>query len=118
MMLTQDPYPAGFQNLKIGTRIPLEHPDSNPPVSYLDIGTNISSRLYVQADVLRLDVHADISNLAAQEKDTKAGQPIVRQMVISGSSVIVPGKPLVIGSVDDPNSNREFQLEVTATKLN
>jgi hypothetical protein len=29
----------------------------------------------------------------------------------------LPGKPMVVGSVDDPNSKREFQLEVTVTKL-
>jgi hypothetical protein len=29
----------------------------------------------------------------------------------------VPGKPMVIGSVDDPDSKRTFQLEVTVTKL-
>jgi hypothetical protein len=38
-------------------------------------------------------------------------------MVIIGSTIIIPGKPVIIGSVADPNSNREFQLEVTATKL-
>jgi hypothetical protein len=31
--------------------------------------------------------------------------------------LLVVGKPIVIGSVDDPNSNRQFQLEVTVTKL-
>jgi len=29
----------------------------------------------------------------------------------------LPGKPMVVGSVDDPNSKREFQLEVMVTKL-
>jgi len=29
----------------------------------------------------------------------------------------MPGKAMVIGSVDDPNSKRQFQLEVTVTKL-
>ena len=27
------------------------------------------------------------------------------------------GKPVIIGAVDDPNSNRQFQLEATATRL-
>jgi hypothetical protein len=29
----------------------------------------------------------------------------------------VPGKPTVIDSVDDPDSRRTFQMEVTVTKL-
>ncbi len=30
---------------------------------------------------------------------------------------LVEGKPLLVGTADDPNSNREFQLEVTVTEL-
>jgi hypothetical protein len=29
----------------------------------------------------------------------------------------VLGKSIIIGSADDPNSRRQFQLEVTVTKL-
>jgi len=43
--------------------------------------------------------------------------PFVRQIKISGVTLLVTGKPIIIGSMDDPNSNREFQLEVTATNL-
>ena len=35
----------------------------------------------------------------------------------SGSTLALLGKPMVMGSVDDPNSKRQFQLEVTMTKL-
>jgi hypothetical protein len=31
--------------------------------------------------------------------------------------VALLGKPMLLGSVDDPNSKRQFQLEVTVTKL-
>ena len=30
---------------------------------------------------------------------------------------MVTDKPILVGTVDDPNSNREFQLEVTIVKL-
>jgi hypothetical protein len=43
--------------------------------------------------------------------------PIVRQIKISGSTLLVVAKPILIGSMDDPNSKRQFQLEVTVTKL-
>jgi hypothetical protein len=32
-------------------------------------------------------------------------------------TVLTPGKPQMITSVDDPNSNKRFQVEVTATKV-
>jgi hypothetical protein len=31
--------------------------------------------------------------------------------------VALPGKSTVVGVVDDPNSKRQFQLEVTVSKL-
>jgi hypothetical protein len=43
--------------------------------------------------------------------------PVLRQLRISGATIVTTGKPIVIGVVDDPNSKRQFQLEVTATKL-
>jgi len=43
--------------------------------------------------------------------------PIISQIKINGTTQLVIGKPMIIGSGDDPYSNRQFQLEVTATKL-
>jgi hypothetical protein len=34
-----------------------------------------------------------------------------------GRTLALPSKPMVVGSVDDPNSKRQFQLEVMVTKL-
>jgi hypothetical protein len=42
---------------------------------------------------------------------------VVRQIKISGDTLLVVGKAIMIGSADDPNSKRQFQLEVTVTKL-
>jgi hypothetical protein len=42
---------------------------------------------------------------------------VIRQLKIGGSTLVVVGKPMVLGIVDDPNSKRQFQLEVTMTKL-
>lgn len=108
-------FDRSFRELKIGSRVPVDQGAGQ--FQYIDIGTNISSRLYPHADELVLDVKADISNMAPAEDDAKSSHPIVRQMVIGGSMKLIPGKPLVVGSVDDPSSTHTFQLEVTATKL-
>jgi hypothetical protein len=42
---------------------------------------------------------------------------VIRQLKISAGTLAQLGKPMVVGSVDDPNSKRQFQLEVTVTKL-
>jgi len=102
--------------LKIGTRVPVE--DKQGVVQYIDVGTNIVGRLHTRNGQLELIVHTDMSNFAIPEQvQGHDSHPVIRQMKISGSTVVLPGKPMVIGSVDDPNSKRQFQVEVTVTKL-
>ena len=43
--------------------------------------------------------------------------PLLRQLQINGSTVVLPSKPMTVGVVDDPNSKRQFQLVVTVTKI-
>jgi len=111
--------------IKIGTRVPVAiSPNSGkgsgdqPLFQYLDVGTSIWAQLREHGDELMLVVRAEVSNL-----DVDSGQasgvsaPVVRQIKISGDTLLVTGKPILIGSADDPNSKRQFQLEVTLTKL-
>ena len=104
-----------FQDLKIGTRIPVELKQGE--MQYIDVGTNISARLVETADALQLEVRADLSNFAAPDQQRPAAMPLLRQLRINGTTIVTSGKPMVIGAVDDPNSKRQYQLEVTATKL-
>jgi hypothetical protein len=110
---------AGSANeTKIGTRVPVSiGPQSQ--YQYMDVGTNIWANLREGGDEVQLEVRSDMSNLdMSSAHDHYTGSaPIVRQIQINGSTLLVTGKSIVIGAVDDPNSNREFQLEVTATKL-
>lgn len=102
--------------LKIGTRIPVEIKQGE--FQYIDVGTNISCRIQERADGLQLSVRTEISNFAVPDQQAGSStHPLLRQLAIRGSTVALLGKPIVVGSVDDPNSKREFQVEVTATRL-
>ena len=109
--------------IKIGTRVPVSSGSSSSPATaqyqYLDIGTNIWSQLREHGDELILVVKGEISNLDVETGEHSGAflPPVVRQIKINGSTLLVLGKPIMIGSVDDPNSRRQFQLEVTVTKL-
>jgi len=103
------------QELKIGTRVPVESGDGK--FDYLDVGTNIRARLVSFKLPMSMDVRAEISNFATPDESPRNGHPLLRQMVISGNPTVITDKPIIIGSVDDPNSKREYQLEVTVTKL-
>ncbi|HKN36770.1 MAG TPA: hypothetical protein VJX16_26305 [Terriglobales bacterium] len=106
---------AGDANeVKIGTRVPVEFKQGE--FQYLDVGTKIWCRLGEQGEHLVLTVHGEITNFASPDQQGKV-MPLMRQLAINASTLTMPGKAMVIGSVDDPNSKRQFQLEVTVTKL-
>lgn len=102
--------------LKIGTRIPVDAGQNT--FQYVDVGTNIWAEISERSDGVALSVRAENSNLALPEQGEVHGdRPVIRQLKISASTLALPGKPMIVGSVDDPNSKRQFQLEVTVTKL-
>jgi hypothetical protein len=112
----------GDQNeIKIGTRVPVEVKQGE--IQYLDVGTSIWSRLRDRADVqwlsndVMLNIRSDLSNFAIPDQQAQAMRPTIRQIKIDSSVIATPGKQIVVGSADDPNSKRQFQLEVLVTKL-
>jgi hypothetical protein len=122
------------QEVKIGTRIPVatgSFPANAPSgitsgnsvintqFQYMDIGTHIWCTMKEHSDALELQAGGEISNIDSGPGQETNGlsNPVVRQIKIVGGTIVVPGKPIVIGSADDPTSKRQFQLEVTVTKL-
>jgi hypothetical protein len=103
-----------WSEIKIGTRVPVKPAEGT--FQYIDLGTNISCELDEQDGDISLDVRSDFSNLSSPEEQ-HSSPPIIRQIKINGRTIATPGKPVVIGAVDDPNSNRQFQLEATVTRL-
>ena len=99
--------------IKIGTRVPVE--SGQGQYQYMDVGTSIWCRIGERPDGIPVSVKAEISNFAVP--DHESGHPVIRQLKINASTLALLGKPMIIGSVDDPNSKRQFQLEVTVTKL-
>jgi hypothetical protein len=107
----------GGSEIRIGTRVPVEAKEGE--FQYLDVGTNINARISEQRGQMALTVRAEISNFAMPEQGQEKhdSRPVLRELKISGSTLLPLGKPMIIGSVDDPSSKRQFQLEVTVTKL-
>jgi hypothetical protein len=118
---------AGSSNeIKIGTRVPVVTGRAEPGAAnamnaqwqYVDVGTSIWAYLRENkdgSDDWQLEVKSEVSDI---DKGAEAAvAPIIRQMKINGTTLLVTGRPIVIGTMDDPNSSRQFQLEVTVTKL-
>ena len=106
----------GSNELKIGTRVPVESKQGE--FQYIDVGTSIWSKVEERNGAIDLSIRAEISNFANPEQTPGHDMlPLLRQLKISAGTLAVVGKPMVVGSVDDPNSKRQFQLEVIVTKL-
>jgi hypothetical protein len=102
--------------IKIGSRVPVEAKPGGE-IQYIDVGTNIWARMTERGEAIQLEVRADLSNIASSDQEGRMATPVVRQLNIGASTVATSGRPTVLGIVDDPNSKRQFQLEVTVTKL-
>jgi hypothetical protein len=101
--------------VKVGTRVAVEAKQGE--FQYLDVGTSINARAQERDNNLLLNFWCDISNFALPGQENSNTHPALRQLQINGNTIIPLGKSMVVGSVEDPNSKRQFQLEVTATKL-
>jgi hypothetical protein len=87
---------------------------------YLDVGMNIDCRFAERDKGLWLYISIDSSSFSLPEEQrawTVSGQPIVRELRSQLETVVRPGNPILVSSMDDPSSKRRFQLEVTATKV-
>src|SRR5260370_13618732 len=109
---------AGDNNeIKIGTRVPVEAKQGE--FQYIDVGTSIWCRLRDRHDVvwlgndLLLNVRGEISNFALPEQQGQQVRPVLRPLSIKATTLPVLGNPMIHGTVDDPNSKRQVQIEVT-----
>lgn len=107
--------------IQAGTRVPAMKDGSmilkgDGSVNYLDVSTSINvSRVTERENGLSLDFVCDVQSPASPAGMNSP--PVLRTLNISGSAVLTIGKAAVIGVADDPNSKRQFQLELTATQL-
>ncbi|SRR6266700_32292 len=107
--------------IKIGTRVPIST-GNGAQFSYTDVGFDLECYLVEMTNgKLAARIDLNVSSLAAPEPTTTpgtaGGQPLFRTLTQHLDTVLSPGKPLVVASTDDVNSNKRIQVEVTAAKL-
>jgi hypothetical protein len=116
LLVTED----DWGKIRIGNRVPYSTASLGPsgaPVSsiqYQDVGMNIDSRLREQETGFFLVTHVEWSSIASREN---SNNPVFRQLRFDSTSVIPPGKPTVLGTMDDVTSTHRYEIEVTATKI-
>lgn len=110
---------GGRTTLKQGSKVPVVTGTYNPgsssaqnQMTYLDVGMNFDASLDEFVDGVRLRTKVEQSGIAEEKSGVGAQDPIVRQTVLEGTSILAPGKPLTLGSLDIPGSTRHLEIEV------
>jgi hypothetical protein len=104
---------------KQGSRVPIGvggrssgSSTSNLDVQYLDVGQEIEASLDGYLDGVRLRTKVTQSSIAEDKSGVGTQDPVIRQTTLEGTSTLVQGKPLVLGSLDIPGSTRRQEVEV------
>jgi type II secretory pathway component GspD/PulD (secretin) len=112
--------------LKQGSKIPVITGTYNPgsesaqnQFQYLDIGMSFDATLEDSPNGLRLKSKVEQSAVGnpseyGNDSGPLAHEPIIHQTSLEGSSIIILGKPLTLGSVDVAGSTRHVDIEVVA----
>jgi type II secretory pathway component GspD/PulD (secretin) len=86
--------------------------------TYIDVGMNFDATLTEMGNNAMLKSSVEQSSVAP-ERSVIAGvqEPIVRQSSLKGESLLAPGKPLALGSMDIPGSTSHLNIEVLMEPL-
>ena len=103
--------------LKQGSRVPVGTNTSSAgsnEVTYLDLGQEIQASLDGYLDGVRLRTKLVQSGIAEEKSVIGSQDPVIRQTTLEGTSTLVQGKPLVLGSLDVPGSTRHQEVAVVS----
>lgn len=110
---------AGQRTLvKQGSKVPVvtasnkEGDLTQTQINYLDVGLTFDVTIDQYANGGRLRSRVEQSNVAEEKSGVGPQDPLLRQTVLEGFSFLIPGKPLVLGSLDIPGSTRRLDVDV------
>ena len=104
--------------LKQGSKVPIAtgtfdsgKASTQTQFTYLDVGINIDSTIDDSSSGVRLKSKVEQSSIGDSTVIAEVREPIIRQSVIEGVSLLIPGKPLVLGGLDIPGSTRHLDID-------
>ncbi len=106
-----------WNRLRVGSRVPVQMGENQ--VQYQDVGINIDSRLDQLESESLLSTTFESSSVVETGSgfQTLSGRPIIRQVRFTSTVILTPGRPIMVGKLDDVATNRHYEVEVTATKV-
>ena len=100
---------------KQGSRVPVvtgSTTTEGSAVQYVDIGLNFEATLGENSNGAVLRSKVEQTNVAEERSGVGPQDPVVRQTIVENTSLLQPGKPLVLGSMDIPGSTRHLDVDV------
>jgi hypothetical protein len=112
-----------MNKLRAGARYPVATGtvEKSTQFQYLDVGVSIDCRVVERGEYLELNAVIDSSDIEGGDAHGVPSPiigPVIGQMKSDIRSLIRPGTPTMVSSMEDPTSKRRFQFDVTATKAN
>jgi hypothetical protein len=105
---------------RVGSRVPILTSAGGPPntqFEYHDVGMNIDCRLWDTDKGLIVDTNLEMTSVANSEMSSMPSTQVLRHLHLEDDTLVVPGKPAIVGSIDDVTTDRRYEVEVTAIKV-
>ncbi len=107
--------------MKVGNRLPSPTASggvgSQMQFTYIDVGVNLDCTIDERNGKYMMRADLDMSTVVPQERGGGGANPTLSQIKIGMETTVVPGKPTVVASFDDPSTSRKFDVDVTLTKM-
>jgi len=109
-------------SIRISTRVPIYSEEKK--MQYIDAGLTLNCNV-VDHGAGKIQAHCEIAisgfvrpdQIPENRGNAVAPAPVLRSTNSNTWAILTPGKPSVIATVDDINSAKRMQIEMTATKL-
>ena len=113
-------------SIRVSTKVPIttQEKGDDKQYTYIDVGLRINCSMKEQVDSgVQLHCDIEISSFIRPEQIANAtgnaglAAPFLRTTRTDSWALLTLGKPAILTTVDDINSTKRMQIEVTATKL-
>ena len=109
-------------SMGVGTRVPVTTATTGDKTQwqYVDVGLNIDCNVTEQEDKFIVHGSLELSSFALPDQGTdprSGGNPVLRNIRQNFTTLVSPGKPTLVTTMDDINSKKRLQVEVTATRI-
>ena len=105
--------------LKEGDKVPVatgsfstDNAASQTQFTYLDVGMNFDATVTSLANGVSLKSKVEQSSIGPTNTIAGVAEPVVRQSVLETTAVAPLSKPIMLGSIDIPNSNRRLDIDI------